>query len=483
MGYYLKGMPWPQRLVALIRILLILLLLAAACSRLPGRREAPLPELPKLALANFPPATREEIQKALGEAQAKPRDAEAAGRLGMLLQAHEQLEAAEACFERARRLDPNRFQWVYYLGVTQATAGKNADAAATLEAAVRLDPDYLPARLKLAELLVGLNRLRESREIAQSIVKEDAALAPAYYWLGRVATAEGQAGAAAGHYRQATELWSAYGAAHYALALAYQKLGEKAKAAEQLTAYQKYQRDEPPDADSLLEVVRALNNTALTHLMNGADLETTGEFEAAKAEYEQALQVNPRLAQAHANLISIYGRLGQPEPARQHYRAAVDIDPNLPEIHYNYGVLLLSQRRVNEAEAAFKRALEISPNYPEAHNNLAAILESRGKFDEAIRHCRVALENKPNYRLARFHLAHLLLQRRQNDEAIYQLEQTLTPEDAQTPTFMYSLAGAYAQSGDVPSARRYLQEARQRAASWGQAELVAEIDQALRSIR
>jgi len=156
-----------------------------------------------------------------------------------------------------------------------------------------------------------------------------------------------------------------------------------------------------------------------------------------------------RLAQAHANLVSIFGRLGQPEKARQHYRAAVEVDPNLPEIHYNFGILLLSQRRLNDAAAAFQRALEI----------------------------------KPNYRLARFHLAHLLLQRRQNDEAIYQLEQTLTPEDAQTPRFMYSLAGAYAQSGDLPSARRYLQEARQRAASFGQAELVAEIDRALRSIR
>src|SRR5438067_11355351 len=105
----------------------------------------------------------------------------------MLLHAFEQYESAEVCYRRARTLDAGAFRWAYYLGLVQTLDGKNEQAAATLRDAIRLDPAYLPARLKLAEVLLTLGRLDESQEICQSILKVDPRFAPAYYWLGRVA--------------------------------------------------------------------------------------------------------------------------------------------------------------------------------------------------------------------------------------------------------------------------------------------------------
>src|SRR4029077_429045 len=116
-------------------------------------------------------------------------------------------------------LDPDRFQWAYYLGLTQVINGKSEEAAATLRDAIRLDPEYLPARLKLAEVLLPLRRLDESEQISQSLAEVAPQFAPAYYWMGRVALAKGQLAASIKHYRKACQIWPSFGTAHYALAL------------------------------------------------------------------------------------------------------------------------------------------------------------------------------------------------------------------------------------------------------------------------
>src|SRR5262245_48465099 len=71
-----------------------------------------LPELPPLTVENFGPAIREQAQKAYNEARSNPRDAEANGRLGMVLQTYEQYELAATLYERARYLAPAEFRWL-----------------------------------------------------------------------------------------------------------------------------------------------------------------------------------------------------------------------------------------------------------------------------------------------------------------------------------------------------------------------------------
>src|SRR5262249_26041035 len=147
----------------------------------------------------------------------------------------------------------------------------------------------------------------------------------------------------------------------------------------------------------------------------------------------------------------------------QAYRATVGINPNLPQSHYDYGVFLASRQRFREAESTFRKALESSPSYPEAHSNLGAMLEQAGKVEEAVRHYRAAIENRPNFRAAHFQLGRLLLMRKQTAPAIAELSQTLSPEDGDTPRFMYVLGVAYVEAGDSASGTRYLREAGQRA--------------------
>ena len=337
--------------------------------------------VPRLVMTNFRPPIRDRVEQAYRDVEAHPSDAAANGRLAMLLHAFEQYDSAEALYRRTRALEPRGLQWAYYLGLVQALNGKNQEAAASLREASAIDPNYLPVRVKLMEVLLTLRRFDEGDAFGRAIVKEDPRIAPAYYWLGRIAAANGQPGAAAEFYRTACRLWPTYGTAHYALALASRQAGDENEARREMAAYEKHKSDGDPQLeDPLLEAVRALDNTALAHLMKGVDLENAGKIDEAIAEHEEAVKLDPRLAQAHANLIGLYARRGAADRVEQEYRATLAINPNLPQSHYDYGVFLVSRERFREAEAAFRKAIESSPEYAEAHSNLGADARAGAKL-------------------------------------------------------------------------------------------------------
>src|SRR5262249_12164766 len=332
----------------------IAIVLTAGCSTPTVRRETAAPDLPRLTLANFRESIRAQLEQSYKEAQAKPNDAAAVGRVGMLLHAYEQYESAEVCYRRARILEPSRLEWAYYLGLVESIDGKNGEAAGALREAAQIDPAYLPARIKLAEVLLNVNRAVEAREACEAALKQDPQFVPAYYWMGRADAADGKPDAAIEHYKKACELWPSYGSGHYALALGLQKVGDQAHARGHIELDQKFKTGgDPQPEDQLLDQVRSLDNGALAHLMRGVDLEKGGQLDQAITEHEQAIAIDPKLAQAHANLIGIYARAGRVKEAEGQYRATVALNPNLPQSHYDFGVLMISQNRFPEAEAAF----------------------------------------------------------------------------------------------------------------------------------
>ncbi len=110
-------------------------------------------ELLKISVDNFGPGIREQVKKSLDEARRNPRDANAVGRLGMVLQTYEDHELAATCYLLAHRLEPKDFRWTYLLGISQSALGKQREAVAALRDALRLKPEDLPAQLKLADAL------------------------------------------------------------------------------------------------------------------------------------------------------------------------------------------------------------------------------------------------------------------------------------------------------------------------------------------
>lgn len=444
---------------------------------------ARLANLPQVTSIDFPPEVRLQVERAYEYARQHPRDAKASGELGMLLDLYHRPEEALACYERAHRLDPSAFQWLYYLGALQAKQGKHQEAAQTLRAALRLNPDYLPARLKLGDSLFAAGELDQSNTAYSAIIARWPQTAEAYYGLGRISAAHGDLTAARESYLKACDLFPRYGAAHYALAQVDRKLGKREESDHELSLHEKTRTLVPPVEDPLRDALRALDLAAESHLERGVGLEQAGRLDDAIAETERALELDPKLVMAHANLIILYGRAGDLKKAEEHYQAAVKLNPNqFADAPYNYGLVLMKEGKLGEAEKAFRKALEINPSFADAHNNLGFVLERQGKLAEAIVEYKKAVEERPDFRQAHFNLGRVLVNRQQYQEGIRELQQTLQPVDESTPAYLYALGAAYGRAGERQEAVRYLQEAREQASARGQTQLLSDIEKDLRSL-
>jgi tetratricopeptide (TPR) repeat protein len=440
-------------------------------------------DLPHLTFTALPSSGRAPLEEAYKAARADPRDPSAVGRLGMILHAYEQYRSAQLCYRRAREIASRSVTWTYLSAVVASELDENSEAAALFRRVLELDPDYWPARLRLADVLMRAGDLDRSQTEYEGLVRDFPELAVAHYGLGRLLWNRRLAAAAIEHYQRAVDLEPQFGPAHYALALAYRDEGAADRAKAHLDAYRQFGMRRPVPADRLLDQISSLKGTARDLLAEGARLGRAGLLSEAIAAHLKALAADPSDAQAHVNLISLYGRTGETSKAEEHYRAALTVGGSLAEAHYNYGVLLVSVGRRDAAVDAFRQALGIDPFHAQAHNNLAALLAATGRLSEAAVHYRQALANDPQHRGARANLGRVLMALGQPREAIEQLQKALLPEDADTPGYLYALSTAYLAVGNADEAKKYAAQALSRATEHGQIALAASIEQFLRQMK
>jgi tetratricopeptide (TPR) repeat protein len=284
-------------------------------------------------------------------------------------------------------------------------------------------------------------------------------------------------------FEHAIGLFPEFGAAYYGLAQSLRALGRRDEARAALERHQQYGPRWPAIDDPLSARVALVRDDPRGHLFRGLRQAELGDLDGAIEAHEAAVARNPSLAQAHVNLISLYGRARQWAKAEEHYKAVVALGYNLDEAHYNYGVLLGLQQRWPEAETAYRAALSANPLYALARNNLGQILEARREVDEALAQYRQATAADPALRIARYNAGRMLLATRRIEEAAAEFAKLREPQDAESPRYIYGLAVASVQAGRRDQGVAIAQEARQLAQKFGQDELVAAIDRDLAGLK
>jgi tetratricopeptide (TPR) repeat protein len=445
--------------------------------------QATLPPLPDLPLDSYSPAPREAIARAYKDATTRSGDAVAVGALARTLHAWEQWSAAHEAYARAQALAPRAFEWQYLDALVLQRLARHADAVTRLEQALRLSPDYLPARVALAESLLESGDVERSERLFDQLRREPAAEPAAEFGLGRIAATRGEHQVALAHLERAVALFPEWGAAHYALALSYRALGRRDEAQRALERHAQYGARWPGQVDPVRDTVMAVRDDAQTNLQKGLALADAGNLAGAIAAHEAALARDPSIAQAHANLISLYGRTRDWAKAEEHYRAVIALGFNVPDAHYDYGVLLGLQEKWDAAADAYRQAIAIDPRHARAHNNLGEILERQRDLDGAAGEYRQAIASQPLFRLARFNLGRMLIALGRNSEAIMELEKLTEPRDAEAPRYLFALATAYVRAGRKDEGIRWATDARALAIEHGQQELAAAIERDLARLK
>lgn len=121
-----------------------------------------------LPLESYPAEIRKDIAPLYDNARSHPADANAVGSLGRMLQAWEQWQTAHDVYSRAIALAPKAFEWPYLDAFVLDRLARPQDAAARLGQALKIRPDYLPAKVRLGDALLSAGQLSESRAIFRS---------------------------------------------------------------------------------------------------------------------------------------------------------------------------------------------------------------------------------------------------------------------------------------------------------------------------
>ena len=114
--------------------------------------------------------------------------------------------------------------------------------------------------------------------------------------------------------------------------------------------------------------------------------------------YHKAIEENPSLARAYANLGRLLHQIGRLPEAESVYMTGENAcDPD-SILFFNFAVLREDQGQREEAIRLYKHALAIDPQMADAHCNLGLLYESTGRQRDAIRHLSAyrKLNARPN---------------------------------------------------------------------------------------
>jgi tetratricopeptide (TPR) repeat protein len=406
-----------------------LLIAAVFVARQVWRATAPSP--PAVNTAGFDPVIAAAIAQARDAVQSAPRSAEARGRMGMVLLAHEVRAEARECFAQASAFAPREPRWLYFLGLAQLVDNPIA-AVTNLDRAVRLFPEseFAP-RLRLADTLVSLGRLEEAEAHYRHVWLREPNSARAGLGLGKVANARDRVLEATNFLASATEDPSTRKAAHRLLLNVNQRLG-RTNQAEQLARIVAELPHDKPMPDPFLAEIQRLKTGEAAWIDLGDEWIKDGRVAEAARLLEQAVQTYPTSDRAMVFLARARVRLGDASGAEAILMRAVALAPASVEAQMQLGVIRLSRGRAKDAQPCFRAAIQAKPNLGEAWFNLGLSLggeiknraESMAAFREAIR-------LKPNMVEAYLGLAVVLRADGQNRVAASELRRALSlqPEE------------------------------------------------------
>ena len=193
------------------------------------------------------------------------------------------------------------------------------------------------------------------------------------------------------------------------------------------------------------------------HSALGILLEAAGDGRGAEAEYRQALQLDPLAQEPIQRLFQLYRKTGQLDRLLPALQSAVGKNPD-SAFHNNFLALTLEQTgRGKEAEDYYRRALKADPEHGAALVNLGSLLAKQRRLDEAIPLFKRALARDPGSLEARISLGAALSIQGNNAEAVATLEAG-EKLGAPSPALYNALALAYYQARQKEKAIGILKE-------------------------
>lgn len=443
----------------------------------PPASVVPPPALESSALAMLDPDVAERLQSSHGRWLASvTADKDAAQQTALALEharlalAFEQHALADAAFGWAcpRAADP---ACLYLWGRSLQASARFGEAREQWQRALRLAPDALPVRLRLAELELELGDTAAAAAVLEP--RAPSAGAAELGLRGRIALAAGEPEPAVELLQAALRLDPNAARLRYPLGLALRALGREQDAAAELA---RRGQQAARVVDPWWDQVEALAGSSQALRTRAGDLALAGAHAEAAEIYQQALALEDDPA-TRVNLAIALARSGDAAAAERHYREALIQDPTQVAGWFGLGALLADAGKDAAAIEAYEEALALHPGAGDARFNLANAQYRSGLFAQAGDNYRAVIEADPARVDARLGLATALRAEGQWIAARQQLEDSLAvhPGDARLALELARVLAAAPEPAarDGEAALRLASHLFQRERSLGAGEVLA----------
>jgi TolB-like protein/DNA-binding winged helix-turn-helix (wHTH) protein/Flp pilus assembly protein TadD len=185
-------------------------------------------------------------------------------------------------------------------------------------------------------------------------------------------------------------------------------------------------------------------------------------FPKAKAAAIKALELDSTLGEAHNSLAFVLeGFDWDFDSAGKEFQRAIELNPGYATAHHWYAWHLSLVGRFDEAIAEMRKAENLDPLSLIINADLAELLGLAHSYDESIRQSRKTIEMDPNFALAHNQLAQAYLQKQMYDEAVAELQEAVKLSGG-GPTCIANLARAYVASEKRKEAVKLLSDLKRR---------------------
>ncbi len=207
------------------------------------------------------------------------------------------------------------------------------EASKALVAALRIDEDYVPARMMLGELYVRTYRGIDGKGQFQKALRTSPDLAEAHLGIARAHDYRGNA-------------WE----------------GER----------------------SLRRALGINSNCVPALELRAAYRLTDSRMKEARELIDRALEINPRSRSARGLRAAYHFLLGDDEAYQAELARVLEIDPSFGDVYFQIGEQLNNRRRFEEAIPFYRRAIETDPTLWRAYDSLGRNLTQNGAREEGL---------------------------------------------------------------------------------------------------
>lgn len=414
---------------------------------------ARLPPTPDLSSSQ--PALRERILAA--DTQAQTRGEALAGliELSSLYHINGYLDTATLCYQGLAELQPATARWPHLHASILAGFGDAAPAITLWQRAIELDPSYIPARLRLADLLLKDNQSAAAETVYRDVLERDRDNAWAQLGLARLELEAENWTDARRRLERIVQITN-YNLGYDLIVSLYERQGMTKEAAAirgREMASGAYRDPTDPWLDDLMADCYDSFRLALEA---GAKARH-GDGDTAKAWLERAITVSPHDVSAHFQLAGFLLEQRDAEGAATHYRRCTELDPQFADGWAQLSALQARLGHMTESQRLLEAGLKNCPDSPGLYRMKARRLRDNGQAGAAIMAFRTAIKLRPNEPDPHLELGTTLLGMDRRAEGIAQVREALV-WDPLNPTGLGIMAFNAIEQSNQPDAKHWLSQ-------------------------